>query len=249
MNTSDFEEKYFDSGIKVSGQYSSYERERFFPAFNAMVQVIQETLAPSKLLDVGCAKGYLVEEFRNNKIEAFGVDVSVYAINNSPEPVRDFLKVVDLNNEKLPYPDNSFDTIICMGTLEYIKDQNHAIYEIKRVLKQEGTLLMTTLASPPLNDKLRVYAHNRDYWISIFNNQGYFENTELGPRVFSHYLKKIIEFDYLQALATPGQKTFKQKIGRTINKLGGLPILIDYLFKRQVKDGYTMLAFTKRVKE
>ena len=45
--------------------------------------------------------------------------------------------------EEINYPDNFFDAVICMGVLERVKDDNAALREMVRVLKRDGTLLIT----------------------------------------------------------------------------------------------------------
>lgn len=78
-----FDEAYFDRG-GVKSNYSRYT-ETIAP-FAAYVDALATFLAahgePSggPVLDVGCAKGYLVAELRRRGIEAYGVDVSAYAL-------------------------------------------------------------------------------------------------------------------------------------------------------------------------
>ena len=43
----------------------------------------------SKILDVGCAKGFLVKELHNLGMNAFGIDISRYAISKSPNIATD----------------------------------------------------------------------------------------------------------------------------------------------------------------
>lgn len=60
----------------------------------------------------------------------------------------DFTCTIDLFNcevDRFPYPDESFDTVICCELLEHLaKDPMHMMSEIHRVLKPNGTLVLTT---------------------------------------------------------------------------------------------------------
>ena len=68
----------------------------------------------SKILDVGCAKGFMLYDFMNfnPSFELHGIDISKYAIENSKEEVKKNLKVGCAT--KLDYPDNFFDLVISL---------------------------------------------------------------------------------------------------------------------------------------
>ena len=53
-------------------------------------QVVAE-IKPRRVLDVGCAKGFLVEALRDRGVEAFGIDVSEYAIGEVRPDIRAIL--------------------------------------------------------------------------------------------------------------------------------------------------------------
>lgn len=50
--------------------------------------------------------------------------------------------------QELPYPDNSFDKVVCISTIEHVPDDRKAITEMMRVLKPGGLLLITTEYNP-----------------------------------------------------------------------------------------------------
>tara|TARA_B100000575_G_C23133584_1_gene658045 strand:- start:891 stop:1550 length:660 start_codon:yes stop_codon:yes gene_type:complete len=93
-----------------------------------------------KVLDVGCAKGFMVYDLIKNfpQIECQGIDISDYAIKNSLEEVKDFLKVANANN--LPFEDNSFDVVISINTIHNLDEINckKALQEIERVSKKNS---------------------------------------------------------------------------------------------------------------
>ena len=57
-----------------------------------------------KVLDIGCAKGFLVKELVDECIDAYGIDVSRYAVKNSHKDVKDRVKLG--NVKKLNFPKN-----------------------------------------------------------------------------------------------------------------------------------------------
>jgi ubiquinone/menaquinone biosynthesis C-methylase UbiE len=86
-----------------------------------------------KVLDVGCAKGFFVKDLIDKKIDAYGIDISKYAIDNCHSSVTTRLSVGNAIN--IPYPDNSFKLVFSINTLHNLKKKQctKAIQEIMRV--------------------------------------------------------------------------------------------------------------------
>jgi len=80
--------------------------------------LFMDHLKPHRVLEVGCAKGFLVRRFRQRGIEAHGADISRYAIGAAPKGIKPYVCVADILD--LPFPDDSFDLVLCMETLEHL---------------------------------------------------------------------------------------------------------------------------------
>ena len=91
----------------------------------------------SRILDVGCGKGFLLFEFKKllPRCEIKGLDVSTYAIENSKIEVKDY--IVHGHANKLPFEENYFDLVISLNTLHnlYCYDLKKSLVEIERVGK------------------------------------------------------------------------------------------------------------------
>jgi ubiquinone/menaquinone biosynthesis C-methylase UbiE len=135
----------------------------------------------SKVLDVGCAKGFMLFDFRK-KIKGItirGVDISSYAINNSKQGVKKYLKVA--NAKKLPFRDNEFDLVISINTIHNLnkKDCAVALKEIERVSKKNS--FITVDAYSNIKEKKRMFAWNltaktilsKKQWINFFKKNNY----------------------------------------------------------------------------
>lgn len=92
----------------------------------------------SKILDVGCGKGYLLFELKKilPEIEVTGFDISLYAIKNSKKEIKKNLFVHDAKNN-YPFKDKEFDLVISFNTLHnlFVYDLQNAVKEINRVSK------------------------------------------------------------------------------------------------------------------
>lgn len=111
VETITFDRYYFQHGC---GQ--PYERTPdWLAAFGALADQIKNRIAPKTALDAGCAMGFLVEALRDRGVEAFGVDISEYALQNVRGDIQPFCwrgSVAD------PLP-RRYDLIICIEVLEH----------------------------------------------------------------------------------------------------------------------------------
>jgi len=86
----------------------------------------------SKILEIGCGKGYLLYEIYKilPKIKIVGFDISKYAIKNSKKEIKKKLSVRRAE-KTYPYKDKLFDLAICINTLH-----NLQIYKLEKAFKE-----------------------------------------------------------------------------------------------------------------
>ena len=135
----------------------------------------------SKILDVGCAKGYMLFDFKklNPYFKLYGIDVSSYAIENSKEEVKNCLKVANAKN--LEFEDDYFDLVISINTIHNLEKKEclNALKEIQRVTKKNS--FITVDAFRDEEEKQRMYAWNLtaktimsvDEWKEFFNEANF----------------------------------------------------------------------------
>lgn len=104
-----------------------------------------------KFLDIGCGRGEFLRGFIDCGVQGYGVDRSRAAEKYCPEAD---LRTADLENEKLPYPDNYFDVIYSKSVIEHFYYPEKLVQEMYRVLKPGG--LAITLC-PDWEFNIRIY--------------------------------------------------------------------------------------------
>ena len=175
-----FGKEFFD-GDRSQG----YGGFNYLPRFwQPVIPTLQQHfgLSPSSsVLDVGCAKGFMMHDLANliPGIAVKGIDVSEYAINNAMEDMRAHVQVADAR--KLPFQDNSFDVVISINTVHNLvrEECGKALQEIERVSR--GRSYITVDAYRTAEEKERMYAWNLtaqtimhvDEWKAFFAEVGY----------------------------------------------------------------------------
>lgn len=101
-------------------------------------------LAFGKVLDAACGVGYGSKIINNKKVEYYlGIDISEESIKLAKKQFSKKEKIeFELSNIiECNLQSNSFDTIISFETIEHLKSPEKAIFEFKRILKQNGILI------------------------------------------------------------------------------------------------------------
>lgn len=175
-----FGKDFFD-GSRDTGYGGFSYNPRFWQPVIPTFQQHFNLSANSKVLDIGCAKGFMLYDFMEliPGISVEGIDISEYAIEHAVEQVKPFIKVG--NALKLPFEDNSFDAVISITTLHNLEKEQLAIalQEVERVSK--GKSFITLDAYRDDEEKARMEAWNLtaktmmhvDEWKAFFKEVGY----------------------------------------------------------------------------
>lgn len=162
------------------------------------------------VLDLGCNGGHGSIILGSVCKEITGVDVSPAAIDTAKskhesEKVR--FRLVD--GLTLPFPDNSFDMITSFQVIEHLADYETYFSEIKRVLKLEGLLLITTP-----NAAIRLHPGQRP-WNPFHVRE--FTASELESVLRSHFVSAQVLGQFA------ADHTYRVEYNRCIGARGSIP--------------------------
>lgn len=140
-------EKYFhieDFNDKTKIGYRSYEKDRQHHKyyFGKKLDLIKKYLHNGKILDVGCALGFFMEEALKQGFDPYGIDVSEYAVSYSSKHFPK--KVVCGDIKKANFKANFFDGVTLFQTIEHLKNPLETIEQIGKILKKNGFLFIAT---------------------------------------------------------------------------------------------------------
>jgi len=180
-----YDEKYFQKGLETG--VSLYSNYRWLPELTIpLAHFIIEHLGinrDSTVLDYGCARGYLVKALRLLKRQAYGCDISSYAIEHCDDAVKDYVfKCAPANIYEISYQMRTamIDYIISKDVLEHVDYQ-----VIRPLLKEMALHCKKAFFVIPLGDgkKYNVPAYELDsthiiredsiWWRKLFMDAGF----------------------------------------------------------------------------
>ena len=128
--------EYFD-GDRTQG-YGGYRYDGRWLPIAARIRDFYGLKAGDRVLDVGCAKGFLLHDFRQviPDVDVVGLDISAYALGNAVEDVR--ASLVQGSADALPFPDGSFDLVLAINSIHNLERAAcvRAVREIERVSRR-----------------------------------------------------------------------------------------------------------------
>ena len=171
--------EYFDGPREVG--YGGYRYDgRWIPVARDIVMHFG-LKAGDRVLDVGCAKGFLVHDLMKTcpGLEVFGLDVSEYALMNCMPEVVGRLHLG--SGDRLPFPDGSFSAVLSINTIHNF-DRGaavRAVAEIQRLAPGRGFIQVDSYHTPEQRDVFLNWvltAKFHDYpqgWLKLFAEVGY----------------------------------------------------------------------------
>lgn len=166
-------QKDFNAYYYASGCGTPYERnDQWLGFFQGIADRIIVDFQPKTVLDAGCAKGFLVEGFRNRGIEAWGVDISEYAINEVFDTVKPYCWVGSIAD---PFP-QKYDLIVSIEVLEHMPAEMGRKAIANLCAHSEKIIFSST----PF-DYMETTHYNvqpPEYWAGEFARHGFFRDVD-----------------------------------------------------------------------
>ena len=131
----DGDRKYGYGGFKYDGRWKTVAKDiiDFFGLKSC-----------DKILDIGCAKGFLVYDLmqEGKMLDVVGIDISRYALENCLPQVAHRLYAADA--VRLPFPDKYFNLVVSINTLHNLPHDKliNALQEIERVSKGNSYIVV-----------------------------------------------------------------------------------------------------------
>ena len=173
-------EEYWDGDRRYGYGGYKYMPGRWKPVAEALIQTYN--LGPgSKVLDVGCGKGFLLHEMLllEPKLQVTGFDISEYGLSCASELVKPHLFHHHAQSQ-YSFDDKEIDLVISLGTLHNLRffDLKAALNEIERVGKQ-GYVMLESYRNEQELFNLQCWAltcesfFDNEEWVWLYESMGY----------------------------------------------------------------------------
>lgn len=148
----------------------------------------------SDVLEAGCGKGVLAGKLTERaRVTATDIIISDEARRRAPSA-----EFIEANVEALPFPDRSFDTVVCTHTLEHVRDLAKSLSELRRVTKRK--LVIVVPKQRPYRYTFDLHLHFFPYASSLLGAFGKAAGAPALREVGGDWL-------YTETLATEGEET------------------------------------------
>ncbi len=136
-----YTEKYFTGDLSRFG-YIDYLEEEEYNRINQdkIIKNIEKYVSGGKILDVGCASGGFLKLFSKNW-DKYGNDVSSFICKHAKE-LQD-CKIIEGEFNNLSFPDESFDVISFLDSLDHMKNPIASLEKAFQLLKKGGLIVIT----------------------------------------------------------------------------------------------------------
>jgi len=171
---------YWDGERRFGYGGYKYIPGRWKPVAQALIKEY-DLKAGSKVLDVGCGKGFLLHEMKliEPELELVGIDISQYALDCADASISSYL-FIHKAQEPYPFADKQFDLVMSLGTLHNLRlpELKIALSEVERVGKN-GYVMLESYRNNQELFNLQCWAltcesfFDVDEWIWVYDHFGY----------------------------------------------------------------------------
>lgn len=130
-------EEYFK--LVGSGEYKEDDK---FPIYCQALDLVEGTIPPGHLLEIGCGLGFFLDYARSRKWEVKGVELSEFAAGEAKRIYGVDVFCGELQETK--FEPHGFDVVAIFDVIEHVLSPLEFLEEIVRILKPEGYLLLIT---------------------------------------------------------------------------------------------------------
>lgn len=180
LKAKEYEADYWDGDRRFGYGGYKFMPGRWKPVAQALIDTYK-LKAGSKVLDVGCGKGFLLWEMLQIEpgLEIAGFDVSKHGLENAHPDVKDKLFRYR-GQDRYPYGDKQFDLVISLGTFHNLRvfELATALAEVERVGKQ-GYVMLESYRNEQELFNVQCWAltcesfFDTAEWIWLYNHFGY----------------------------------------------------------------------------
>ena len=230
--------------------------------FSDLAGHIATELQPTTVLDAGCAIGFLVEALRDRGVEAWGIDISEWAISQVADSVKPFCSVASLTEEISGH----FDLVTLIEVIEHLPES--VAGEVVANIGRHTDAVLFSSTADGFEEATHINVRTPDYWAGLFASNGFYRDFDHDANYLSKdaVLFRRVEVDegaliagYEQALwstrehlqkildeVVPERDDLVSAIGGYAERSGLLEMKSEALEAQNVQLDWSLSEITKR---
>jgi GT2 family glycosyltransferase len=161
-----YDEAYFDA---YGPEHLPYRRDEphWTRFFGDVADSVVADFAPTTVLDVGCGIGFLVEALRQRGVDARGIDISAWAIDQVPDDLRPYCTMGSITEEL----EGHHDLITCVEVLEHLPPflADDAVANLCR----HADRVLFSSAPDDFAETTHLNVQEAAYWVERFARHGF----------------------------------------------------------------------------
>jgi ubiquinone/menaquinone biosynthesis C-methylase UbiE len=177
MNNTEKTKSFWSNGFSAK-LYRKFAG-KFFSKMHS--QITEQVLAqnPKDVLDIACGPGDFLFYLSNKapNIQLTGTDISPGMVKYASQKLFGKAKVLESNGENQPFPENSFDVITIMMAFHHFPKKLEALQNIKKLLRQNGTLIIADVVAK--SDFQKKFWNIAERFIAIRGYIGHYTESDI----------------------------------------------------------------------
>lgn len=151
--------------------------------------IVENYIKNKIVMDIACGEGYGSNIIKNNAKFVYGIDLDKNTIEHAKVKYKaSNLKFLSGSTSKIPLENNSIEIAISFETIEHHNEHQEMMQEIKRVLKSNGIIIISTPDKLYYSDKRNFNNkfHIRELYKTDFKNliSNHFKNIQIVKQFF-----------------------------------------------------------------
>ncbi len=143
--------------------------------FRTIAKTIIERFHPARVMDIGCAKGFLVEHLRDGGVEAYGIDISPYAISEIRPDIKPYCRVASVTE---PLQEH-YDLVTCIEVAEHLTEEEGR-QMIKNICQHTAQVIFSSTPDD-FTEPTHINVQPAHYWQAIFAEHGFYPDIHFDP--------------------------------------------------------------------
>jgi SAM-dependent methyltransferase len=214
-----YDRYYFEHyTVEHDGEHPYQRDEHWLRFFGQIADHIVEEIAPRTVLDAGCAMGFLVEALRDRGIDAFGLDVSEYAIKSVREDVQPHCRVASIADPLA----QRYDLVVCIEVLEHLS-RDQAEQAIDNLCGHTDDIIFSSTPDE-FKEVTHINVRPPESWAEAFARRGFVRDVDYDPSYIAGWAVRYRRTTDPLPRAIGGYERLVARLGRENRELRQLAI-------------------------